>query len=76
MGSSLNETDFSNDTHLSMGGAKRVVEAIKKTSEKNNNNTRHQQGCHRKKNRHPHFSAQNVDFIRVAKHNEKFPKNR
>ena len=69
MGSSLNETDFSNDTHLSMGGAKRVVEAIKKTSEKNNNNMRHQQGCH------PHFSAQNVDFIRVAKHKEKFPKN-
>ena len=50
MGSSLNETDFSNDTHLSMGGAKRVVEAIKKkTPEKNNNNMRHQQGCHRKK---------------------------
>ena len=28
-----------------------------------------------KKNRHPHFSAQNVDFINVSKYNEKFPKN-
>ena len=28
------------------------------------------------KNRHPHFSAQNVDFIHVAKYNDKFPKNR